>query len=81
MLKPLRKLHVEGAGKEAFQHKTNPIIVTNPSGHSTYVNELEDKKKILATYTPENTYLFVWLGKWSSDVFEIREKNIAELLA
>lgn len=57
MLKPLRKLHVQDA-KDAFRFKTNPLIVLNADSVPRYVNDPEEKRKILQTYSEENTYLF-----------------------
>ena len=58
-------------------YKTTPLIKVNGNG-VVYYNGKKEKLEALRARTPNDKFLLVWPGKWSTDVFELSEDDILQ---
>lgn len=65
----------------AFALKTNPLIIVEPDKETTYINEHSAKLEVIKSERGSRVYLLPWCGKYSTDVFEITDEDIATLVA
>ena len=81
--KNFRSIPTDGFPEGVFKDPRNPIIFINDNLVTTFANKLQDKIDLLSQYDPINTshtILFVWQGKFKSDVFELPPSYIDKLL-
>ena len=63
--------------RKAFDNPLSPLIIIDEwDGITSYVNKTSDKVLALKNKTEWQTFLFPWLWKYKTDVFELEEKDI-----
>jgi flagellar biosynthesis GTPase FlhF len=63
--------------KEVFALATNPVVLINTAGLSTYATHIKDKLEILNNFEEETQIiLFAWQGKFKTDMFELTKEQI-----
>lgn len=81
-----RSVPTAGFPEGVFADPRNPLILIDKNSLSNYANKIEDKQLLLQDVTDLLTtpddfiLLFVWQGKFKSDVFEIKTSQIEGIL-
>jgi len=66
---------------KSFWLDTNPLIlIDGVTWTMEYENKLQEKKRILSEHKEWQTILFVWWGRYRTDVFELDIDTINLLL-
>jgi hypothetical protein len=72
-----RKFIGENTIDKCISYKTTPLIKVNENG-IVYYNTKKEKLEALRTRTPDDKFLLVWPGQWSTDVFELSKDDILQ---
>lgn len=82
-----RHMSEEGFPMGVFESSVNPLILVSKSGTSNFYQSEVDKRNVLDMFLNNGEdiqndcmILFVWTGKWRSDVFEITKEAANSIL-
>lgn len=54
------------------------LILVQVDGYSTYATDVAGKDDIIARRGDGDILLLAWTGKWSTDIFLLTDKNLAD---
>lgn len=80
MQKGLRQFSSESPISYCFDSSTSPLIKITTSGEISYYNTKNDKLTALQNRQSGDMFIIAWGGKWKTDVFEVTESDILNLL-
>jgi hypothetical protein len=63
-----------------FESDINSLIKIDAKRNITYHNNMRDKLYALKNRKKSDKFIIPWSGKWKTDVFEVAEKDIMEVL-
>jgi hypothetical protein len=63
-----------------FDSKTNPMMKVTTSGVLTSYQSRNEKISALKERDKNDKFFIAWGGQWKTDVFEVSEEDIAEVL-
>jgi len=64
-----------------FGGKTNPLIKIGVDRDMTFYSSKNQKLDALRNRKDTDKFIISWAGKWSSDVFEVSENDIEQVLS
>jgi hypothetical protein len=63
-----------------FQSKTCPLIKVGVDRNLESFNSVKEKISALSNRDKNDKFMISWAGKWSTDVFEVSEEDIIEVI-
>jgi hypothetical protein len=63
-----------------FISNTSPLIKITSFGEVSYFNTKADKLQALRDRKETEKFVIAWGGKWRTDVFEVTEEDIEDIL-
>lgn len=76
----LRTFNENSPLEYCFAYKTSPLIKITKKGEISYYNSENEKISALKTRLKNDKFIIAWAGKWSTDVFEVNEFDIKNIL-
>ena len=63
-----------------FDSKTCPLIKIDSKRNITYYNSVREKLEALKNRKKSDKFIISWSGKWSTDIFDVTEKDIEDAI-
>jgi len=65
---------------QCFESKTSPLVKIDVDRNISYYKTKNEKLSALKTRNSTDKFIIAWGGKYSSDVFEVSENDIQDVL-
>lgn len=65
---------------QCFENTTSPMIKITAFGDIEFFKSKQDKLQALKNRKETEKFAIAWGGKWSTDVFQVNEEDIKEVL-
>jgi hypothetical protein len=66
--------------EEIVYDKKNTLIIIRAELLSTFYKDATEKLEALQWSQPDDLILFVWTGKWSTDIFQFKQEDTERIL-
>ena len=76
----LRKFDSMSSITQCFEFNTNPMMRVTAFGEISFFQTKAEKRNALTERKETEKFTIAWSGKWRTDVFEMTEKDILEVL-
>ncbi len=76
----MRKFNDMCSITQCFDSKTSPLIKIDVDRNVSYYNSIDEKLLAIKNRNNTDKFIIAWGGKWSTDVFEVSENDIKDIL-